>query len=67
MPRKTCSKDTGSHELSCLFGVKYDGPKTIIQTVDNEFNTETFLDFRKTIHSKVSKMLSIHGQSTTPL
>ena len=31
--------------MSC----KYDGPKTIIQTVAIKFNTETFLDFL-TIH-----------------
>ena len=42
---------TGSHKHSCLFGaISMDG-KQIFRQYD-KFNTDTFLDFLKTIHSK---------------
>ena len=57
---------TGSHELSCLFGaVSMIDQKQLFRQY-NKFNTKTSLDFLKDDPSQVSKMLSIHGQSTTP-
>jgi hypothetical protein len=52
----------GSHEIFCLFGaVSMDGKQLFRQYA--KFNTETFLDFLKTIHSKFPKCyLYIHGQ-----
>jgi hypothetical protein len=45
---------TGSHEISCLFGaVRMDQKQLFRQYA--KFNTETFLDFLKTIHSKFPK------------
>ncbi|MDN5866180.1 MAG: transposase [Candidatus Nitrosocosmicus sp.] len=44
----------GSHELSCLFGaVSIDGKQIFRQYT--KFNTETFLDFVKIIHSMFPK------------
>lgn len=45
---------TGSHELSCLFGAVSMGGKQLFRQY-NKFNTETFLDFLKRIHSKFPK------------
>ena len=52
----------GSHEISCLFGaVSMDSKQLFRQYA--KFNTETFLDFLKTIHSKFPKCyLYINGQ-----
>ena len=46
---------TGSHELSCLFGVVSMMDQKQLFRQYNKFNTETFLDFIKTIHSKFPK------------
>jgi transposase len=45
---------TGSHEISCLFGAVSMDSKQLFRQYD-KFNTETFLDFLKTIHSKFPK------------
>jgi hypothetical protein len=51
----------GSHEISCLFGAVSMDQKQLFRQY-NKFNSDTFLDFLKTIHPN-SKMLSIHGQN----
>lgn len=43
-----------SHELSCLFGAVSMDQKQLFRQYA-KFNTETFLDFLKTIHSKFPK------------
>ena len=45
---------TGSHELSCLFGAVSMDQKQLFRQYA-KFNTETFLDFLKTIHCKFPK------------
>ena len=44
----------GSHEQSCLFGAISMDQKQLFRQYD-KFNTETFLDFLKTIHCKFPK------------
>ncbi|MGD9534816.1 MAG: transposase [Candidatus Nitrosocosmicus sp.] len=44
----------GSHEISCLFGAVSMDQKQLFRQY-KKFNTETFLDFLKTIHSKFPK------------
>jgi transposase len=45
---------TGSHDCSCLFGAISIEGKQLFRQYD-KFNTQTFLDFLKTIHSKFPK------------
>ncbi|MDN5847738.1 MAG: hypothetical protein L0H53_15850 [Candidatus Nitrosocosmicus sp.] len=45
---------TSSHEYSCLFGAVSMNQKQLFRHY-YKFNTETFLDFLKTIHSKFPK------------
>jgi hypothetical protein len=53
-----------SHEISCLFeAVSMDQKQLFRQYA--KFNTETFLDFLKTIHPN-SKMLSIYSWTRLP-
>lgn len=44
----------GSHEISCLFGAVSMDQKQLFRQY-NKFNSDTFLDFLKTIHSEFPK------------
>ena len=52
--KKTCSKDNRFKPTLLFVWCCKHGPKAVIQT-DAKFNTETFLDFLKTIHCKFPK------------
>src|SRR6185312_1753391 len=58
-------KITDSHEHSCLFGaVDMDGNKQLFRQY-NKFNTETFLDFLKVIHTRFPKCYLFMDKAST--
>ncbi|MDN5847005.1 MAG: transposase, partial [Candidatus Nitrosocosmicus sp.] len=53
----------GSHELSCLFGAISMDQKQLFRQY-TKFNTETFLDFLKIIHSRFQKCYLFMGKAS---